>query len=168
MNKQPITTSMFIFHNHFWQFGFARGKKILLTRQWKMMIMRWNFNHWCRIDHRWRSATWLRTAMGSFVIGSKLSFLFGQTFKTKSYVTVQWKFIKQFLHSYLMKPYRSSYWISKGRYKHVNHMRICVDGTANLCCAVCILFAVNQNLLVFCANTKGIGWAGCPVFTSGS
>ncbi len=39
-----------------------------------------------------------------------------------------------------------------------------------LCClrTVCIPFATNWNLLVFCANTKGIGCAGCPVFASGS
>ncbi len=33
---------------------------------------------------------------------------------------------------------------------------------------VCVPFTTNQNLSVFCANTKGIECTGCPVFASGS
>ncbi len=47
--------------------------KIAVTWQWKV-ITRWNFDHWFRIDHRSRFAAWMRTAMSSSAIRSKLSY----------------------------------------------------------------------------------------------
>ncbi len=49
--------------------------KIVVTRQWKV-VTRCNFNHWRRIDHRSRSAVWLRIAVGNFAIQSELSSYF--------------------------------------------------------------------------------------------
>ncbi len=51
--------------------------KIAITWQWKV-ITRWNYDHWCRIDHRSHFAAWLRTATGSFAIRTELSVIFGQ------------------------------------------------------------------------------------------
>ncbi len=54
---------------------------------------------------------------------------------------------------------------------HVNQMRVCVDGTVNLCCAICKLFAYHSlrtEICRFLRKHKGNGGARCPVFTSGS
>ncbi len=50
-----------------------------------------------------------------------------------------------------------------------NQMRICVDGTANMHCAMCewFVYCLPQTLFVFCANTKGIGCAVYPVSALG-
>ncbi len=58
------------------------------------------------------------------------------------------------------------------RERFASQMCICKDGTANLCCAICersayCLFAANQNLLLFCTNTKRTGCAGCPFHAPG-
>ncbi len=75
------------------------------------------------------------------------------------------------------------------RKQFANQMCVCVDGTVNLRCAICepnvrmcgwdcgpvlrhlrtvhIPFAANWNLLVFCANTKRTGCAGCPFHAPG-
>ncbi len=46
-------------------------------------------------------------------------------------------------------------------------MRVCVDRTANLRCAIREWLATNWNLSVFCANTKRTGCARCPFHVPG-
>ncbi len=52
-----------------------------------------------------------------------------------------------------------------------NQMHVCMDGTASLHCTACERFAypfpANQNLSVFCANTKITGYAECSFHVPG-
>ncbi len=59
----------------------------------------------------------------------------------------------------------------KAPYTYANQMRMCGWDCKHVLYylqqMVYIPFTANQNLSDFCSNTKEIGCAGCPVFTSG-